>query len=182
MTFTFKRQIIYKKKWSISSLLNHRMLYYYILVTILTNYSAVALGTAFSHLSGQIAAAPVIGAACKRAQQANTREEFIKSREASSAACIWTNSLVTSGVQSYAFCVLLYKCGVTSVNSAACIGSLVFAVSSLPDILTHAIVDRRPLDQVLASTATALFDTVGLASLLAWWGYVEPTVKFENRI
>lgn len=132
--------------------------------------SAVAFGTAFSHVSSFIVSAPVIGAACKKARSANTKEEFLRSREAASAVCINSSQLVTSALRSYAIAILLNKCGATTVKAASCVGGLVFVISALPTILTNAIVDRRPLDTLVGETVEALIDTAGLAGALAWWG------------
>ncbi|CAN6655322.1 hypothetical protein TRVA0_028S00430 [Trichomonascus vanleenenianus] len=138
--------------------------------------SAIVFGAAFCHASSFIVTAPVIGKACKKATHSDTKEEFLKSKEAAGAVCVYSNSLLTSALQSYAFSVLLSKTNTVSVKSAAIIGGLVFTISSLPEILTNAIVEKRPVDHVLAASVTALVDTVGLAMALTWWGFRDLSV------
>ncbi|KAA8908916.1 hypothetical protein TRICI_004729 [Trichomonascus ciferrii] len=140
------------------------------------DYSAIAIGTAFSHVNSFIVTAPVIGAACKKAREADTKEEFLKSKEAAGALCVNTNSLVTSALRSYAVAVLLNKTGASNLCAATCVGGLVFTISALPSILTNAIVEKRPLDSVLAKTLEAAIDTVGLCAVLTWWGVNEVPV------
>jgi hypothetical protein len=72
--------------------------------------SAIALGTIFNHA------------------------EFVKSKEAASAAAAWGTSLVGSAVQSYGVGALINATGTLSYKGAAYLGSLIFMASSAPSV------------------------------------------------
>ena len=72
-----------------------------------------------------------------RAQAANSKEEFVKSKEAASAAAAWGTSLVGSAVQSYGVGALINATGTLSYKGAAYLGSLIFMASSAPSVRFH---------------------------------------------
>merc|ERR1712054_531795 len=104
--------------------------------------SAIALGTFFNHGVELAVLSPLFGATYQRAKSANTKEEFVRSKEASSAAVAWGTTL----------------------------GGLIFAASAAPGLLVQAFSERRPLDTVGVSVLAKLFETVGLSVFLSWWG------------
>jgi len=132
--------------------------------------STIAIGTAFNHASSFILSQPVFGAAFKKARESQNNEEFVKSKEAASAATVYGSSLVGSGLQSYAVAALLKLSGTTSLKGAAYVGGLLFAVGSIPSVVTSLLLEHKSLDYVAASIVTSLVDTVGLSVLLTWWG------------
>jgi hypothetical protein len=96
--------------------------------------SAIALGTVFNHTASLGILAPVFGYAYHRAQAANTKEEFVKSRETSSAVAAWGSSLFGSAVQTYGVAALINATGTLSYKGAAYLGSLIFFASSAPSV------------------------------------------------
>ena len=96
--------------------------------------SAIALGTIFNHAASLAVLGPVFGDTYRRAQAANSREEFIKSKEAASAAAAWGTSLVGSAIQSYGVGALINATGTLSYKGAAYLGGLIFMASSAPSV------------------------------------------------
>jgi hypothetical protein len=96
--------------------------------------SAIALGTVFNHGISLAILGPVFGETYRRAQAANSKEEFIKSKEAASAATAWGTSLVGSAIQSYGVGALINATGTLSYKGAAYLGSLIFMASSAPSV------------------------------------------------
>jgi hypothetical protein len=96
--------------------------------------SAIALGTVFNHAASLAILGPVFGDTYHRAQAANSKEEFIKSKEAASAAAAWGTSLVGSAIQSYGVGALINATGTLSYKGAAYLGSLIFMASSAPSV------------------------------------------------
>lgn len=96
--------------------------------------SAIALGTAFSHGASLAILAPLFGETYRKAQEANSKEEFFKSKETASAAAAWGSSLIGSAVQSYGVGALINATGTLSYKGAAYLGSLVFFASSAPSV------------------------------------------------
>ena len=96
--------------------------------------SAIALGTVFNHTASLAILAPVFGDTYHRAQAANSKEEFLRSKEAASAAAAWGSSLVGSAVQSYGVGALINATGTLSYQGAAYLGSLIFMASSAPSV------------------------------------------------
>jgi hypothetical protein len=96
--------------------------------------SAIALGTVFNHAASLAILGPVFGDTYHRAQSANSKEEFIKSKEAASAAAAWGTSIVGSAVQSYGVGALINATGTLSYKGAAYLGSLIFMASSAPSV------------------------------------------------
>jgi hypothetical protein len=78
--------------------------------------------------------APLFGETYQRAQSANTKEEFFKSKEAATAAATWGSSLVGSAIQSYGVGALINATGTLSYKGAAYLGSLIFFASSAPSV------------------------------------------------
>merc|ERR1711964_852678 len=88
--------------------------------------SAIALGTIFNHAASLAVLGPVFGDTYHRAQAANSKEEFVKSKEAASAAAAYGTSLVGSAIQSYGVGALINATGTLSYKGAAYLGSLIF--------------------------------------------------------
>lgn len=65
---------------------------------------------------------------------ADTKEEFIKSKEAAKSATLWGSNLLGSGFQTYAVAALLTQTGVLSYKGAAYVGGLIFAATSVPTV------------------------------------------------
>jgi hypothetical protein len=78
--------------------------------------------------------APLFGDTYQRAQSANSKEEFFKSKEAATAAATWGSSLVGSAIQSYGVGALINATGTLSYKGAAYLGSLIFFASSAPSV------------------------------------------------
>ena len=96
--------------------------------------SAIALGTLFNHAANMAVLTPLFGETYHKAQNASSKEEFIKSKEAASAAALYGSTLVGSGLQTYAVAAVLNHCNVLSYKGAAYIGGLVFAATSVPQV------------------------------------------------
>ncbi|KAI9848162.1 MAG: hypothetical protein M1837_000836 [Sclerophora amabilis] len=114
--------------------------------------------------------APVFGDTYHRAQKANSSEEFIKSKEATSAAAAYGSSLVGAGIQSYGTGALINATGTLSYKGAAYLGSLIFMASSAPTFIAQVVQEKRPLDTVAVGALARVFETVGLSIFLVWWG------------
>ncbi|KAK5992263.1 UPF0591 membrane protein C15E1.02c [Cladobotryum mycophilum] len=132
--------------------------------------SAIALGTAFNHGVELAVLTPVFGQTYQRARASNTKEEFIKSKEASSAIAAWGTSFVGSALQSYGVGALINATGTLSYKGAAYLGALIFAATSAPGIISQVFTERRPLDTIGVNIAAKLIETVGLSVVLTWWG------------
>lgn len=96
--------------------------------------SAIALGTIFTHTASLAILTPVFGDVYHRAQAANTKEEFLKSKETASAAAAWGSSLAGSALQTYGVGALINATGTLSYKGAAYLGSLIFFASSAPSV------------------------------------------------
>jgi CTD nuclear envelope phosphatase 1 len=96
--------------------------------------SAIALGTVFNHTVELAVLTPVFGQTYQRAKTANTKEEFIRSREATGAAVAWGTALVGSALQSYGVGALINATGTLSYKGAAYLGGLIFAATSAPTV------------------------------------------------
>lgn len=96
--------------------------------------SAIALGTLFNHTASLAILGPLFGDTYNRAQAANSKEEFFKSKEAASAAAAWGSSIVGSAVQSYGVGALINATGTLSYKGAAYLGSLIFMASAAPSV------------------------------------------------
>ncbi|KAH8693112.1 hypothetical protein BGW36DRAFT_399836 [Talaromyces proteolyticus] len=132
--------------------------------------SAIALGTIFTHTASLGILAPVFGDAYHRAQAANTKEEFVKSKETSSAVAAWGSSLFGSAVQTYGVAALINATGTLTYKGAAYLGTLVFFASAAPGFVAQIFTEKRPLDTVAVGALSRAFETVGLSLFLTWWG------------
>lgn len=154
--------------------------------------SAIALGTIFTHTASLGILAPVFGDTYHRAQAANSKEEFIKSKEAAGAAAAWGSSLAGSAVQTYGVAALINATGTLSYKGAAYLGTLIFFASSAPGVRSQSILsydplssnspdkyiqivsqvfsEKRPLDTIAVGAVSRVFETVGLSLFLTWWG------------
>jgi len=132
--------------------------------------SAIALGTIFNHAAELAVLAPLFGQTYQQAKAANTKEEFLRSKEASSAAAAWGSSLVGSALQSYGVGALINATGTLSYKGAAYLGGLVFMATAAPGYIAQVFTEKRPLELVGANVAAKLVETIGLAVFLTWWG------------
>ncbi|KGY15061.1 hypothetical protein PABG_12006 [Paracoccidioides brasiliensis Pb03] len=132
--------------------------------------SAIALGTVFNHVASLGVLAPVFGDTYHRAQAANSKEEFFKSKETASAAAAWSSSLVGSAVQTYGVAALINATGTLTYKGAAYLGSLIFFASSAPSFISQVVTEKRPLDTIAVGAVARVFETVGLSLFLTWWG------------
>jgi hypothetical protein len=130
--------------------------------------SAIALGTIFNHAASLAVLGPIFGDTYHRAQAANSKEEFLKSKEAASAAAAWGTSLVGSAIQSYGVGALLNATGTLSYKGAAYLGSLIFMASSAPSFIAQIVTEKRPLDTVAVGALARVFETVGLSLFLTY--------------
>lgn len=132
--------------------------------------SAVAVGTIFTHASSLLTSAPVFGAFFDRARAADTPEEALKSKEAASAGAVYGTSLVGSALQTYGVGALINLTGTVTYKGASYLGGLLFLISSVPSVINATIIEKRPLDLVLAKVVATLLETIGLSLTLTWWG------------
>ncbi|CZT20243.1 related to UPF0591 membrane protein C15E1.02c [Ramularia collo-cygni] len=132
--------------------------------------SAIALGTVFNHAASLAILGPLFGDTYRRAQSANSAEEFLKSKEAASAGAAWGTSLVGSAIQSYGVGALINATGTLSYKGAAYLGALIFFASSAPSFVSQVITEKRPLDTIAVGALSRTFETVGLSLFLTWWG------------
>jgi Protein of unknown function (DUF1761) len=112
------------------------------------------LGTVFNHVASLAVLGPVFGETYHRAQAANSKEEFIRSKEAASAATAWGTSLAGSALQSYGVGALINATGTLSYKGAAYLGSLIFLASSAPSVClkeSSSLLRRTSLTCVLSS-------------------------------
>lgn len=77
---------------------------------------------------------PLFGETYRRAKVANTKEEFLRSKEATSAAVAWGTSFVGGAMQSYGIGALINATGTVSYRGAAYLGALVFLATSAPGV------------------------------------------------
>ncbi|KAL8746971.1 MAG: hypothetical protein Q9190_001091 [Brigantiaea leucoxantha] len=132
--------------------------------------SAIALGTVFNHGIALAVLAPVFGDTYHRAQAANSKEEFLKSKEAASAATAWGSALFGSAIQSYGVGALINATGTLSYKGAAYLGSLIFMASSAPSFISQIFTEKRPIDTIAVGAVARIFETVGLSLFLTYWG------------
>lgn len=132
--------------------------------------SAIALGTAFNHAVSLAVLGPVFGDAYRRAQQANTKEEYFHSKEAATAAATWGSSIVGSGIQAYGVGALINATGTLTYKGAAYLGSLIFFASAAPSIVSQVLTEKRPLDTIAVGAVARVLETVGLSLFLTYWG------------
>ncbi|VVT50625.1 uncharacterized protein SAPINGB_P002826 [Magnusiomyces paraingens] len=132
--------------------------------------SAIAIGTVFTHVSSFVTSAPIFGAFFERAKKAETPEEALKSQEAASAAAIYGSSLFGSALQTYGVSALINLTGTVTYQGASYLGGLLFIISSVPAVINATVIEKRPIELVLAKVISTLLETIGLSLTLTWWG------------
>jgi len=132
--------------------------------------SAIALGTAFNHVVSLAVLAPVFGETYRRAKAADTKEEFLRSREAATAAATWGASLTGAALQSYGVGALINATGTLTYKGAAYLGALIFFASAAPSIVSQVLTEKRPLDTIVVGALARIMETVGLSMFLTYWG------------
>lgn len=132
--------------------------------------SAIALGTVFNHAISLAVLAPVFGETYNTAQTANSKEEFVKSKQAATAAATWGSSLLGSAIQTYGVGALINATGTLSYKGAAYLGSLIFFASAAPSIVSQIVTEKRPLDTIAVGAVARIAETVGLSLFLTYWG------------
>ncbi|KAK9368861.1 hypothetical protein V1509DRAFT_621695 [Lipomyces kononenkoae] len=138
--------------------------------------SAIALGTAFTHGTSLLLSAPIFGAAYDRSKKVDTPEEFLKSKEAAGALAVWGSSLIGGAAKTYAVAALLQSTGTISQKGAIYLGALLFAIGTVPGAFVNVFAEKRPVEYILVKVVSELLDTVGLATVLNWWGTRPETV------
>jgi len=96
--------------------------------------SAIALGLVFNQTTELAILSPLFGQTYQRAKTSNTKEEFLRSKEATSAAVAWGTSFLGSALQSYGVGALINATGTLSYKGAAYLGALIFAASNAPTV------------------------------------------------
>lgn len=132
--------------------------------------SAIALGLAFNHATELAILTPLFGQTYKRAKESNTKEEFLRSKEATSAAVAWGTSFLGSGLQAYGVGALINATGTLSYKGAAYLGALIFMASNAPTFFNEILIEKRPMETVGVSVLAKVLETVGLSVFLTWWG------------
>ncbi|KAI1811562.1 hypothetical protein GGS20DRAFT_562397 [Poronia punctata] len=132
--------------------------------------SAIALGTLFNHGVELAVLSPLFGQTYQRAKIANTKEEFIRSKEATGAAVAWGTSFVGSALQAYGVGALINATGTLSYKGAAYLGSLIFLATSAPTYLSQLFTEKRAVDTVAVGALAKVVETIGQALFLTWWG------------
>ncbi|EMR66762.1 hypothetical protein MGN70_007832 [Eutypa lata] len=132
--------------------------------------SAIALGVVFNQSIETAVLGPLLGQTYQRAKVANTKEEFLRSKEATGAAVAIGTSLVGSALQSYGVGALINATGTLSYKGAAYLGSLLFLATSAPTYLNQIFTEKRAIDTVAVGATAKVFETVGLSLFLTWWG------------
>ncbi|KAK4463404.1 hypothetical protein QBC42DRAFT_265879 [Cladorrhinum samala] len=142
--------------------------------------SAIALGTIFNQTAELAVLTPLFGQTYQRAKVANSKEEFARSREATSAAVAWGSTLVGSALQSYGVGALINATGTLSYKGSAYLGALIFAATSAPTFIGQLLVEKRSLETVGVSVLAKLFETVGLSIFMTWWGTRTNPLEFTS--
>ncbi|KAJ0109134.1 hypothetical protein N8I77_001821 [Diaporthe amygdali] len=132
--------------------------------------SAIALGAVFNQTVETAVLSPLFGQAYQSAKRANSSEQFIQSKEATSVAVAWGTTAVGSALQSYGVGALLNATGTLSYKGAAYLGGLIFLATSAPTFIAQVFQEKRALETVGISVVAKAFETVGLATFLTWWG------------
>ncbi|KAI0141216.1 hypothetical protein GGR57DRAFT_487576 [Xylariaceae sp. FL1272] len=132
--------------------------------------SAIALGTVFNHGVELAVLSPLLGETYRRAKAADTKEEFLHSKEASGAAVAWGTSLVGSALQAYGVGALINATGTLTYKGAAYLGTLIYLATAAPTYLNQLFAEKRSVDTVAVSATAKLVETLGLSVFLTWWG------------
>lgn len=77
---------------------------------------------------------PLFGETYRKVKSSNSRDEFLHSKEAASAAAAYGSSLVGSAIQTYGVAALLNATGTLTYKGAAYLGGLVFAATTVPSV------------------------------------------------
>lgn len=132
--------------------------------------SAIALGAVFNQTVETAVLSPLFGQAYQSAKRANSSEQFIQSKEATSVAVAWGTTAVGSALQSYGVGALINATGTLSYKGAAYLGGLIFLATSAPTFIAQVFQEKRTLETVGISVVAKAFETIGLATFLTWWG------------
>lgn len=132
--------------------------------------SAIALGAVFNQSIETAVLSPLFGQAYQSAKRANSSEQFIQSKEATSVAVAWGTTAVGSALQSYGVGALINATGTLSYKGAAYLGGLIFLATSAPTFIAQVFQEKRALETVGISVVAKAFETIGLATFLTWWG------------
>lgn len=132
--------------------------------------SAIAVGAIYTHASSFLTNIPAFDSFYQKARQADNAESALKSDEAQSAAVVYGSSLVGSIAQTYGVSALLNLTGTLTYKGASYLGGLIFLVSSAPRVINNIVVEKKPLDLVIANVIATLLQTIGLSLTLTWWG------------
>jgi hypothetical protein len=100
--------------------------------------SAIALGTIYTHGIELAVLSPLFGQTYQRAKASGTKEEFVKSDEATSAAVAIGTTFVGAALQSYGVGALINATGTLSYKGAAYLGALIFAATAAPSVSSPA--------------------------------------------
>jgi len=142
--------------------------------------SAIALGLIFNQTTELAILSPLFGQTYQRAKTSNTKEEFLRSKEATSAAVAWGTSFLGSALQSYGVGALINATGTLSYKGAAYLGALIFAASNAPTFFNEILIEKRPLETVGVSVVAKVLETVGLSMFLTWWGTRTNPFEYSN--
>ncbi|KAF1811103.1 DUF1761-domain-containing protein [Eremomyces bilateralis CBS 781.70] len=132
--------------------------------------SAIAIGTLFNHATSLAVLTPLFGDTYRRAEAANSKEDFFKSKEAASAASAWGTSLAGSALQSYGVGALINATGTLTYKGAAYLGGLIFCASTAPGLISQFFLEKRPVDTLAVGALARVFETVGLSLVMTYWG------------
>ena len=77
---------------------------------------------------------PLFGETYHKVKASNSKEEFLRSKEAASAATAYGSSLVGSAIQTYGVAALLNATGTLTYKGAAYVGGLIFAATTVPSV------------------------------------------------
>jgi len=124
----------------------------------------------FNHVVSLAVLGPVFGETYHRARAADTKEEFLKSREAATAAATWGGSITGSALQAYGVGALINATGTLTYKGAAYLGGLIFLASAAPTLVSQIITEKRPADTLIVSALARVAETVGLSLFLTYWG------------
>jgi len=140
--------------------------------------SAIALGTIFTQATSLAVMGPLFGDTYEKSKKSNSTQQFLHSKEATTSASLFAATLVGSGFQSYAMGALLNATGTLSIKGAAYVGGLVWACNSVGGILGGFMgnggdgqaSNKQTASDILVTALAGMVDTVGLATVLSWWG------------
>lgn len=129
----------------------------------------LAVGAGYTHATHFIVGRPALGALYHKARAATTPADVLKSEEAATAAVRGSSSVLVSLLQTYGTASLLKLAGSTNYKGASIIGTLLFAATAAPQLVSSILLQKKTLDVVLSEVAVQLLDTVGLALMIQWY-------------